>query len=141
MRMGPMNSCNSQHQSWTNSTDPEAGSSRAGGDVPEVDDKEPHHCDAGPPGSWLFVPAVGVLGKDDSDDQVTESHANGSHGQDRLPPEAVDPQDGRDGSKEHGNADHAGGEQTGRGVAQTELLEDCWSVVQDGVDAGPLLER
>lgn len=88
--------------------------------------------------SW---PLIAVFGDDDRDDDVAGCHADCADGEDGFAAYAVDVEDRRDGGEEHDDADDAGGEE-GDGVGgEAEGGEDRGRVVQDGVDAGPLLEE
>lgn len=106
-----------------------------------MDDKQPDHADGSPTGGLVVRPVVGVLGKDDSDDDVARRHADGTDGQNGSATDTVNPQDGRHGGDEHDDTDDAGGEELSGVAALTELLEDCRRVVEHGVDTGPLLEE
>lgn len=140
----PVARCAKSDTIWTgaqgpnfSNDDPSAGSPA----VAEVNDEQPDHADGSPTGTLLVRPVVGVLGKNDSDDDVAGRHTDRTDGQNGSATNTVDPQDGRDGSDEHDDADDTSGEKL-RGVAAlTELLEDGWGVVQHGIDTRPLLEE
>lgn len=65
---------------------------------------------------------------------MTGSHADGTDGEHGAATDTVDPEHGGDGGDEHDDADDAGCEELGCVAALTELLEDCWGVVQHSVD-------
>ena len=72
---------------------------------------------------------------------MADAHGDGAEGQDGLAAQAVDVQDRWNRGHEHDDADDAGGEQTGGIGAQAERAEDLRRVVEDGVDASPLLKE
>ena len=106
-----------------------------------MDNKQPDHADGGPASGRLLVPLVDILGDDNGDDDVAGGHADGADGENRLTADAVDPEDRGDGGEEHDDADDASGEKGGGRVVKAELVEDGGGVVEDGIDARPLLEE
>jgi hypothetical protein len=61
-----------------------------------VNDKQPHHGDGGPSGSFVRVPLVFVLGEYTRDDEVAGCHSNGANHQDGFTSEIIDPDNSRD---------------------------------------------
>lgn len=55
-------------------------------------------------------PLILVLGKDDGNGEMTESHGQGTGGEDRLAADLVNIQHGRDGGDEHDNTDDTSSE-------------------------------
>lgn len=106
--------------------------------VTKVNDEEPDHGNGGPTGSLVVWPVVGVLGKENGNDDVACSHADGTGNQHGLASDSVDPQNSWDSGNEHDDANHAGGKE-GNGVGGlSEILEDGRGVVKHGVDSCPL---
>lgn len=97
----------------------------------EMHHKQPDHNNGSPSSRLLVVEVVNVLGKNHCDDEVAESHADGTDREYGLASDAVDPKNGRNGGDEHDDADHAGGEETGRGLAEAKLTEDGRGIVKD----------
>lgn len=93
--------------------------------------EQPDHHYGSPSSRLLVVEVVNVLGKNDRDDEVAESHAEGTDREYRPASDAVDPEDGRNGGDEHDNAHDTGGEETGRRLAEAELTEDGRGIVED----------
>ena len=86
-------------------------------------------------------PLVLVLREDDCDRDVADPHGDGADGEDGFPAQAVDVQDRGDGRDEHDDPDDARREEARRVGAEAEGAEDLGRVVEDGVDACPLLEE
>jgi hypothetical protein len=106
-----------------------------------VDDKEPDHDDGRPTSSLVGRPLVFVLGENNGNDEVAKAHPEGTERQCRSSSDSVNVQDRWNSSQQHHDADDTGGQKRHRVRGQTESIEDLWRIVQNGVDAGPLLEE
>ena len=117
--------------------DPSAWSPR----VSEMDDEEPDHGHGCPTSCLVRGPLIFVLRYDDRNDDMACRHSNSTDSEDGFATELVDVQDCWDGGEEHGNSNDAGGEQRDGVGGQAKGSEDCGGIVQNGVDASPLLEE
>ena len=106
-----------------------------------MDDEQPDHGHGSPASSLVSLPLVDVLGNDDSDDDMAGSHSDRTDGKHGLTANTIDPQHCRNRSDEHDNAHDSRSQKRGCVIAESELLEDLWGVVEDRIDAGPLLEE
>lgn len=78
---------------------------------------------------------------DNGDDNHRQQHDEGSDEQHNLAADLIDDQHSWDGSDQEDNSGDTGGEESVGAGGKTERLENVGSVVDDGVDAGPLLEE
>lgn len=97
--------------------------------------------DGSPTGSLVRQPVLAAGRNDDADNDLAHGHADRSRDHHGLAAQLVDVEDGRHGGDAVEDADDAGREQRRRAAGQAERLEDGRGVVQDRVDAGPLLEE
>jgi hypothetical protein len=100
-----------------------------------VHNEQPDHADSSPSSGLVVRPVIGVLGKDDGDDDVACGHANGSDGEDWATADSIDPENGGNGGDEHDDADYTGGEKLSGVAALAKLFEDGGRVVQNSIDA------
>ena len=106
-----------------------------------MDNEEPDHDNRSPTSRLVRLPLISVLRDNDGDDDVACRHTDSADGKNGLSAEFVDIENRWNGSEEHDDSNDPCGEE-GDGVrAKTEGGEDCGRVVEDCVDAGPLLEE
>lgn len=106
-----------------------------------MNDEEPDHGYSSPSSRLVSLPLVHVLGNNDSDDNMAGSHPEGADSKHRLATNTVNPQHGRNRCDEHDNAYYTRSQERGCVAAQSKLLEDLRGVVENRIDAGPLLEE
>lgn len=100
----------------------------------KVDDEEPDHNDSRPTSSMVSWPLVLILGEDDSDDEVAQTHAQGTESQSGSSSDSVNVQDGGNCGQQHGNAYHARCKKRSGVRRQTERAENLRGIVKDGID-------
>lgn len=108
--------------------------------VGEVDGEQPDEGDGRPPRGAVRGPRVLEGAVDGGDDDVADAHADGADDEEGLASEVVEEEDGGEREDDLEDAGHARREQLGGHVGEAEGAEDLGRVVEDGVDAGELLE-
>ena len=84
---------------------------------------------------------MAVCGDDSCNGDVTNRHSNCADGEDWLTPDFVDVEDGWNCCEEHYDPDDAGCEERDGVRGETKRRENRRGVVEDCIDAGPLLEK
>lgn len=88
---------------------------------------------------------------------MAKTHTNSTDSQNRFTTETINPQNSWNSSDKHDDTDDSSGQETGGVAAQTKLLKDLWSIVEDllllalnhavrdvvtyGIDTSPLLKE
>ena len=109
--------------------------------ISEMDDEKPNHDDRAPTSCLVRFPLISVLGHDYGDNNVAGRHTDRTDGEDGFAPDFVDVEHGGDSGEEHHNAHDASCEEGNCVAGEAERAEDCGRIVEDCVDAGPLLEE
>lgn len=89
----------------------------------------------------MGLPGIAVSCDDSSNDDVTSCHADCTNGENRFAADAVDVEDRRNGGDEHDDADNASCEERNGDASEPKIFENGGSIVEDCVDASPLLEE
>ena len=108
--------------------------------VSKVDLIDPDENDSDPSGSCTsfglpFGRSKGAVKS--SDDNVRDTHANGTSDEDGLATKLINVEDGRDGGEHKQDTADTTGQKRSGVASQTQVLEDESGVVQNSVDSRP----
>jgi len=106
----------------------------------EADGEEPDEHDRHPSSGLVRWPVARALADDSSNDEVADTHDDRSGDESRFATPFIDVEHCGYGSEPHDDSDDSGSEERSGMTAQSETSEDEGSIVQDEVDASPLLE-
>ena len=95
--------------------------------------EQPDHSNCCPTCALVCLPLVLILRKDDGNDDMASSHADGSDNEHGLATQFVNVCNSREGRNPHHDTHNTGREERGRIAAKTEILEDGRGVVEHSV--------
>lgn len=108
--------------------------------VSKVDLVDPNKDDGDPTSSTMAHPVCRSVGAvKSSDNNMRDTHADGTSDKNGLTTKLINVKNGRDGGKHEQDTANTTGQKRAGVASQVQVLEDESGVVQNGVDTGPCI--